>query len=573
MGNMTNRASWIFGADPASDVWLNDSVVSAEHCRLSKTESGFELQDLGSSNGTFVNGRKIQHASVTPNDEIRLANQIRLPWPDESLAKWVIRIGAGEDNGVQMQHDSVSKNHAKLIVDQNNHYLICDLGSTNGTWVDERSIRAAVLRPDTVFRVGAVKTTAQQIVNQSRESTTRKRLVVGAAAVFAAMLTGLALVGILMIAWTKEASTDVVADNGKAVSDVLVEASTRVKTEGREADVARRGAGPSRTTSTDRAPADVVNAPDDIADESSGSEQTRPKVSSPTSVTKPLDPDQRVERALFILVVTIDQTKYDFATAWAIAPKRLVTNAHVVESVRRHGYQVSAVHLASGQECNVSSMGAHPSYESNREKFVTLTKRIDEQLEQLKQSNSDGQLDFKASGELEENIKKMKRDLPWIAQAADAFDAGWIDIEQTVASAATLQLTKAPVLKRRQLRMAGASIELDSAFYDPDIARSVSFNRLQAAHPVTQADQTLPFRWVCSFREDSDEWQYFLHDGCPILDVRGQVAGMYRGREQKLENLGSPQDSTLSVSVNIEMVPLVAINAVAGGASIAEVKP
>ena len=44
------------GSDPACDLVLSDSSVSAQHFSIAPTQQGFLLRDLGSTNGTFVEG-------------------------------------------------------------------------------------------------------------------------------------------------------------------------------------------------------------------------------------------------------------------------------------------------------------------------------------------------------------------------------------------------------------------------------------------------------------------------------------------------------------------------------------
>ena len=51
-----------------SDVPLLDPTVSRRHASLVADESGIELNDLGSSNGTFVNGHRVEHARIAPGD-------------------------------------------------------------------------------------------------------------------------------------------------------------------------------------------------------------------------------------------------------------------------------------------------------------------------------------------------------------------------------------------------------------------------------------------------------------------------------------------------------------------------
>ena len=60
------------GRSSSNDVVINDPTVSAHHAVLTETASGYILKDLNSSNGTFVNGKKIAgEVHVTDKDAIR----------------------------------------------------------------------------------------------------------------------------------------------------------------------------------------------------------------------------------------------------------------------------------------------------------------------------------------------------------------------------------------------------------------------------------------------------------------------------------------------------------------------
>lgn len=54
-----------------NNVPLNSGSVSGTHAEIIKTAEGFELRDLGSTNGTFLNGDRVQTARVHRNDVIR----------------------------------------------------------------------------------------------------------------------------------------------------------------------------------------------------------------------------------------------------------------------------------------------------------------------------------------------------------------------------------------------------------------------------------------------------------------------------------------------------------------------
>ncbi|MCA9938020.1 MAG: FHA domain-containing protein, partial [Anaerolineales bacterium] len=47
------------GRDPVSDIVVNDPEVSRLHARITRGETGCEIQDLGSTNGTFLDGKRL----------------------------------------------------------------------------------------------------------------------------------------------------------------------------------------------------------------------------------------------------------------------------------------------------------------------------------------------------------------------------------------------------------------------------------------------------------------------------------------------------------------------------------
>ncbi len=49
----------MFGRDVTNDVVVSDAEVSRQHSRLTRTPAGYVLEDLGSTNGTFVNGERL----------------------------------------------------------------------------------------------------------------------------------------------------------------------------------------------------------------------------------------------------------------------------------------------------------------------------------------------------------------------------------------------------------------------------------------------------------------------------------------------------------------------------------
>jgi pSer/pThr/pTyr-binding forkhead associated (FHA) protein len=64
----------LVGRDEDCDIRLDHKSVSKLHCVLVKTDGLLLLRDLGSTNGTRVNGQRVRRAALLPNDTLAVAN-------------------------------------------------------------------------------------------------------------------------------------------------------------------------------------------------------------------------------------------------------------------------------------------------------------------------------------------------------------------------------------------------------------------------------------------------------------------------------------------------------------------
>ncbi|RMH01552.1 MAG: FHA domain-containing protein [Planctomycetota bacterium] len=68
---------------------VNDAAVSRRHCRIQAVGDGIEIRDLGSANGTFLAGERIERARLRVGDEIRIGGArieiLSLPAPGKAL--------------------------------------------------------------------------------------------------------------------------------------------------------------------------------------------------------------------------------------------------------------------------------------------------------------------------------------------------------------------------------------------------------------------------------------------------------------------------------------------------------
>ncbi|MEX0753895.1 MAG: FHA domain-containing protein [Actinomycetota bacterium] len=60
------------GRVPESDVFLDDVTVSRSHARVERRDGAFFVTDLGSLNGTYVNGERVDETKLASGDEIQV---------------------------------------------------------------------------------------------------------------------------------------------------------------------------------------------------------------------------------------------------------------------------------------------------------------------------------------------------------------------------------------------------------------------------------------------------------------------------------------------------------------------
>ncbi len=80
----------LVGRERHCELRVDNLAVSRRHCRVFWGRGRFFVEDLGSANGTFVNGEQVNRSEVGPDDEIR-------------VGKFVIRLSGRLDGGADSQ--------------------------------------------------------------------------------------------------------------------------------------------------------------------------------------------------------------------------------------------------------------------------------------------------------------------------------------------------------------------------------------------------------------------------------------------------------------------------------------
>ena len=69
---LANGASKTVGRAPRADLILDAPLVSRIHCRIVATDATLDVEDLSSTNGIFVNDKRVEKGQLENGDRLRI---------------------------------------------------------------------------------------------------------------------------------------------------------------------------------------------------------------------------------------------------------------------------------------------------------------------------------------------------------------------------------------------------------------------------------------------------------------------------------------------------------------------
>lgn len=167
----------VIGRDATCDVSFPEiRNISSEHAQLIQDENNnLYIVDLGSTNGTFINNKKIEKGVQYPfsvNDLVSFSGDggMSIVFNPDSFSsvpkstpstnssdsygttdiidkfrnKSKLTLGRSPENDVVLEHPIVSREHATIEQKGANNYILTDLGTLNGTFLNGRRIAGSV---------------------------------------------------------------------------------------------------------------------------------------------------------------------------------------------------------------------------------------------------------------------------------------------------------------------------------------------------------------------------------------------------------------------------------------------
>ncbi len=158
-----------------NDIVINDLSVSTHHAKIYLDNNKIYIEDLNSTNGTFIDGYKLD---ANTQYELEVSQSITFGEISYTLEKdssnkinsnsKEYRVGRDPKSDIFIDIDTVSSSHL-IIREENNQWYIIDDNSTNGTYLGSYDIDNKIdkikLEPNQILYVSSYKLNTNDIYN------------------------------------------------------------------------------------------------------------------------------------------------------------------------------------------------------------------------------------------------------------------------------------------------------------------------------------------------------------------------------------------------------------------------
>jgi len=167
---------FVLGRADTADIVLDDSEVSRRHARLLVDDGDVVVEDLGTQNGTWVGGERVEQLPLQDGDVIEIHPfTITVEFgvvPVQPARTWLeivdgpgtgttfelhgdqLGVGRSDDQAIRLPDQSASRAHA-VVFRTGDTWSIRDNHSVNGITVNDRKVGEMELQPGDVIGVGA----------------------------------------------------------------------------------------------------------------------------------------------------------------------------------------------------------------------------------------------------------------------------------------------------------------------------------------------------------------------------------------------------------------------------------
>jgi len=176
------------GSAPDNDIKIENSYVSGHHAQLVKNLQGIFIEDLKSTNHTYVSGVQISFSQIRPGEDVYISAKCKLDWRNPILQNWIdtpidspsdihqqsgqsltrnrfnineldkdiITIGRAATSDIVLSHPRISREHAVLRKEATGSWVIEDKASANGTFVDGIRIKTSPITAESVISLSGL---------------------------------------------------------------------------------------------------------------------------------------------------------------------------------------------------------------------------------------------------------------------------------------------------------------------------------------------------------------------------------------------------------------------------------